>query len=338
MLKSIYVPLAVLYYDLDLMFTIKGLSEKSSKENNIHIHASIVGMPEHLNGFDESINEIHNAYPHVKITYQVHAPLIKNMGVGPGRSLAMLGYKDEDYMLQIDPHTFLDYNWDNIFISMLDESISLTKNNKTILTCYLDRYTYDENGLPNSNFNAHYCFFDVAPKEKQAKSNYYGEVIPIWQLCGAEDMRNISQKKYYPSIKFNANLSFGNKEFINHTGLFKEAIFYEEEILQTIDLFNNGFCLVYPSSKVPAAHLYQNESESPIPRRKSISDLINWDLCQEQTAHNFVNYLNSNKDSVERYQNYINFDFHKQTRIDLSGPHHIPSVPEYFLNEGQDAR
>ena len=327
---SIYVPLAVLYYDLDLIFTIKGLSEKSSKDNNIHIHVSIVGMPENLEIFKESLNLIKEIPSHVNITYDLHKPLVKNIGVGPGRNLAMLGYKQEDYMLQIDPHTLINYNWDNICLSMLEESIVLTKNNKTIVTCYLDNYIYNQDGSTCSDFNAKYCFFDIMPNDKQAKSNYYGELIPAWQLADPDNISHASGQKYYPSIKFNANFAFGNKEFALHTGLFKEALFFEEEILQTIDLFDNGFSLVYPAQKMPAAHLYHRDSLKP--RRKAMGDLINWDIYQEQTAYNFINYLNNHKESVDIYQNYINFNFYKNSRINIDGPDHTPIVPEYFLN------
>jgi hypothetical protein len=327
---SIYVPLTVLYYDKDLLFTIKGLASKSSGTHKINIHISVVGLPEHAEGFDEMCKDIENIYPHVSVSYRLHKPIIKNIGVGPGRTLSMLGYKDEDYMLQIDPHTFFDDGWDIKFISFLDESIALTKNNKTIITCYLDRYFYDENGLPISNFEAAYCFFDIVPERRQAFSKFYGEIIPTWQLADKNKIRNGSDQKYFPSIKFNANCAFGNKEFARYTGLFEGSMFFEEEIIQTINLFENGFCLVYPATRVPASHLYHYDGTRD--RRKSLGELINWDVYQEQTAENFISFLNNNRSAVEKYEKYINFDFYKSSRVDKSGEDHVPVVPEYFLN------
>jgi hypothetical protein len=53
-------------------------------------------------------------------------------------------YNNEDYFLQIDPHSRFNKNWDITLIDTFNQAVETVNNKKTVLTGYLGKYLYNK--------------------------------------------------------------------------------------------------------------------------------------------------------------------------------------------------
>jgi len=174
----------------------------------------------------------------------VTQPFTKNnIGVGRARSVVDSMYKNEDYVLQIDSHSWFPHNWDNTLTSLI-----MYRDPKTIFTGYGSPYTY-ENGKR---------------EPKDIGKLLYPELINDKLFCEwlPQNWRPIypdTTDMFIPS-KFCANFSFGTSKWGEYSGVFEKAIFYSEEPVQTQKLKAKGFKLLYPNLDEPMiCHLYYND-------------------------------------------------------------------------------
>jgi len=243
-----------------------------------------------------------------------------NKGVGRGRKNAFSSYTDQDYILQIDSHTLLKNGWDTWMINLHKEAVEETKTNKTILTSYLPGYTNDGVSRYLDHDNLSYPAF-------------YNEKLPQYNFPGwfETQIRHFPKdkqraEKFLPSVKFNAHFAFGNKEFSLYNGL-EDFLFYEEEIIQSINLIDKGFALVFPNVKAMLGHMYV-DSQTTVTKRRSMieyskekpEDYIN------QTGENYFNFINDplNKEKCDKYQKYANMNLR-------SGPRKLYYIPEKYF-------
>jgi len=310
--QSIYIPLTVLKWDKLLTRTVEDLFLKSSGEYNINIHVSVVGNDKDYNKIVNDLSGLN-----VKITY---TPLtIFTIGVGKNRKYAMSQYQNEDYVLQMDPHSIMDYNWDKYFVNTLSNAILLTNNNKTIITSYASRLEFLNGilGEPKTEFNPLYATFKF-------DKNLFGNNpdAPTWDnyTLNQEQMKKFGND-FAPSPKFNANCSFGNKEFAKNTGLYEDSIFWEEEITQSINLFDAGFCLVFPLNYLPINHYYDGEGS-----RAGISEILYEGMSSDSSKYSWNKYINDplNYNKINKYFNYL--------KINLTNKIIENSMPTTYLN------
>jgi len=152
-------------------------------------------------------------------------------------------------MLQVDSHTYFDKNWDSYLIKSFKEFKSETGIEKFVLTSYIPYYSYAPHRVRHSGdlYLPRYPHLLV--------DQFFLGYLPKWDDTTIPKEKNLP--KFLPCVKFNGAFAFGDKNFINNTGVFKDAIFYDEELIQSINLVGNGFALVFLNvTDFPIAHLY----------------------------------------------------------------------------------
>ena len=210
--------------------------------------------------------------------------------------------------------------WDNTLISLLNDAKREIQSDKVILTAYAGKYYLDNNGERTLRG------FDSIPGESKQHSFMYPMfikdevkygIIPLWSMTNSEIARS-SERKFLPSIKFNANFAFGDMGFAKNTCISEDIVFFEEEIIQTIELMKRGYSLVYPNvESATIRHFYADfasvENMKKKYKRKDLSLLFNKISVEDQVANAKATYLsyikNSlNKDALQSYKRYANVD------------------------------
>ncbi len=178
-----------------------------------------------------------------------------HLGVGRARYKANSMYDDEDYVLQIDSHSWFCQDWDELLINLLKE-----QTNKTILTGYAPAYI-SRNGIREPNGKG--FLLPIYNNKKE----------PVDWLLNWHAISPPSSLKFI-NTKFCANFAFGTKEW-GGKGVNKESIFWSEEPLQTIELEKKGFQFRLPNVDYPLiCHLYEKDIEGEGGKRSDIGALL----------------------------------------------------------------
>ena len=119
------------------------------------------------------------------------------------------------------------------------------------------------------------------------------------------------EELYVPCVKFNAQFAFSTKVFYEYSGLPKSTVFWEEELLQTMNLLGEGFSLVFPNQVMPLAHLFHSEVNNDV---RSYSFRVSGANPKGLTADEYHNEIRDsyfafvndpeNKSKVERFFKY----------------------------------
>jgi Glycosyltransferase (GlcNAc) len=250
-MKTIYVAIPSMY-DTELIATVLDCFNSADNPERVVVGVSLMDDNDtlckvflrELAQYSEQIRFQFN-----RVTYRNALSLIS---VGKGRKFAHSMYRGEDYLLQCDAHTFFSSGWDSKLIALHEEASTVT-DKKVVLTGYAGRYRYIDGIrqlIPNED-TLRYPFY--------VKNNKLGTLIPAWEDQPLREYApELADKKFLPCVKFNANFAFGDKEFANNSGLYENAVFFEEEPFQSVNLLANGFALVFPNLDEPATigHLY----------------------------------------------------------------------------------
>jgi hypothetical protein len=290
---SIYVAIPTLE-DPEIENTLLEAVSKADSPEELHIGVAFITSQEYFIKVTSKFKE------YTCFSFKL-CDATKDVGVGIGRSQSYSMYAGEDYFLQIDSHTKFENGWDTHLVDLHKKAVKETGNTKTILTGYLEKYASDKNKirtLVNGHTVPRYPFF--------VPGLLHNTIIPSWADKGKEERNNalFFEKDFLPCTKFNANFSFGNKEFALSTGLDKTVLFFEEELIQTVNLLNDGFSLVYPNQEVLLTHLYYSDSYFP---RQSLDDLYGDSInVIEKMNMNYAAFMNepSNKDKLSKFQRY----------------------------------
>jgi hypothetical protein len=331
LLSTVYVSIPSLY-DTELIPTVLNIFEEASDPKNIFVGVSLLDLNDEL--LKKFKKETAKHSENIRLEFlEMNDDNYKEMfGVGFGRKRALSFYNNEDYFLQIDPHSMFSKNWDTTLISKFHEAQKHVKNKKVVLTSYAGAYTFDsfgnrtfiERNLESAVYYSRlqYPFFSNAGR-------YYG-VIPRWDILPEKNLNSLPGK-FLPAVKFNANFSFGDKNFAKNTGLYEDACFFEEEILQTLALIKLGYTLVYPVFDEPVVcHMYTDLWVGKHGYRISMSDL--WPEYQlelaSRTTNQYTSYIKSpdNLSAVKEYSKYARMHPFKGSMYNR------PYIPEYFLN------
>ncbi len=265
-------------------------------------------------------------YPNISAEFiKLRKRRVSDYGTGDGRYRSHRLYSGQDYMLQIDSHTLFDKGWDSYLIKLFKECKEKTGLEKIVLTSYIPYYSYKperkkhegESSYPRYPYYLHDQFF----------LNY----IPKWTDEILVDRHN--KDKFIPCVKFNGAFAFGDKKFIENTGVFKDAIFYDEELIQSINLIGNDFALVFSNIEdIPISHLYYDDINEFGGKRTYFSDLVNDKKKAQISTRAITNYLNfindpKNKKAVDKYQEYAKIDLNR-------GAIRKNYIPKSFIVEG----
>ena len=186
-----------------------------------------------------------------RVTMQTYHPDL--LGVAKGRYITESMYEDEDYVLQIDAHTWFCDFWDVLLIRMLKKH-----DDKTIISGLLP--PYEPNGRYPKGKGVYLAEF--------VEERTYCEWMPNW------NPKEVKTDDEFFDNKFSAHFAFGTKEFGKYSGLNYSSFFWSEEPIQDFNLRSKGFKIVSPNIPYPLlCHLYTDHIHcllytSPSPRDK----------------------------------------------------------------------
>lgn len=320
-MKKIYVSIPCLH-DSEIFETISDIYNNSDFPERINVSVAFF-----FKSLDkEYLNEIKKQLPkNLMYDFYLHDDF---MGVGHGRLLSYKNYSGEDYFLQIDSHTMLNKSWDSRLISYIEDAQKIY-GDRAVLTGYLPGYKYHENKKVYISRNAPMYPFFISDWSQLQSGVFSNE----WKLNHKNMAHSITmenyflgtQKRYELCNKFNANFIFSKKNFANDYEKFFpfEFLFFEEELIMSIEMFDCGYVPVYPNFDIGLAHLYLQNSDIGTTRNAlapSKEDI-------EKSEKNIAEYLDNNKDKVVSFYRYANID--EETNLCIKSE----SIPTKLRNQ-----
>ena len=311
--NSIYVAIPCIGIDNELESTVLSCFLQSDNPDKITIGISFIGNYEFYKTFDDKFKNLDN----IKTSfYEIEG----NLGVGKARIFAASKYNNEDYFLQTDSHMVFARSWDTKLIKKITEAKEKFNNNRVILTAYAGTYRYEHIG--NNNYSTIILQDRFGYNEWQQQEFMLDEVIPSWTYTMEDCLED-----FMLMPKVSAHMIFTNGEFAKNLHISEDIIFWEEEIIQSIELINDGYLLVYPGLECYIYHLNMDQIWNHKGYRKGNIELheefgLTWEDSCIKIENNFLNYLKYNPDKVDKYEKYIGF-----TLID--GYIDTPQIPSY---------
>jgi len=297
MMETIYVSTATID-DTETERSILGLFERAKHPERIFV--GMACSTESKSFYKKLVKSFKGK--NVKMNYIKLKPKnLEDYGTGQARARAFEMYGGQDYVLQCDSHTNFEQDWDEILINTFKEAKQELNHDKIVLTAYLGMYRFTSTGVEIVNSSARYPFYDVG---------FFNNDYVKWMDVPLSEYNEKYTKKFYPCVKFNGNFAFGDKEFINNSGVYKDSIFYDEEMIQSINLIGNDFAMVFPNVKeFPLTHLYSDEINEFGGKRMYFNDYLSKKQENEVTQKcikNYVDFINNVENSVKvkKYEKY----------------------------------
>lgn len=308
---SIYISIATLE-DPDITSTVLTAINGAANKDDIRIGIAAAVSNEFYIDYLLPIQDL----PQIDIR---RYPRFEMRGIGKGRSLARLAYNNEDFILQIDSHTLFTDRWDEILIDLYCEAQERTGNEKTILTCYLGRHHVVNGEYEIIDKNSRYCVFSPTQFNPAVRVQQWEDrsfrTFPR-EYPAPNDL-------FLPANKVGAHFMFGKRDFAMRSGLPRSAVFFEEEIIQTINLLERGYALVFPNTPLPLTHRYIYESDNV---RESGRNL--YGTTEDPTllmTRSMYDFVVQNREACQRYADYACYDI----ITGMVRPFHIPETFEY---------
>jgi hypothetical protein len=332
-LKTIYVAIPSLY-DEELERTIDDAIAKAEFPERVFLGVAIQDNGSKLfNKINKKFGKLRNV--RLSFTKFKRSEYLDDLGVGLGRAKSHELYKGEDYVLQIDSHTMFEEKWDSTLIGLHEEALSSTQNKKTVITAYAGHYFLDASGKRTSEFPAN------LPENKGFYYSLYSQfqrkygVIPAASMVASSTITDIDVK-FFPASKFSANFAFGDREFAKNLGLETKSIFFEEEVIQSVNLLSSGFSLAFPNVDTAVIrHLYSIQG-SKVGSRKASSDYISRQIEKElnlKQQNVYLDFLSNpeNKDARESYERYANIslEFGRQSASTMHPSGWVLDIVDY---------
>lgn len=227
------------------------------------------------------------------------------LGIGKGRLRAANLYKNENYMIQVDCHTFFDKDWDSKLISLFKEAKKYSKKEKIVLTAIPPAYRYccSEHKDPiKTDPNNRYAYYET--------QSFFVNVIPKWKETDISKKTNV---KFIPCAKANPAFIMGKQDFAKNPGIHEKATFYDEDLTQSINLFGKGFAFVFPNVEdLPIRHLDSNGIIEGHTRFFLLNYLNaeNQDLLHENMQKEYIAFAKDPKNAkiINEYKKYSKVD------------------------------
>lgn len=290
-MKTIYVSLATMD-DEETKITIENIFNAAIYPERIFIGLSC--STNNKKFYKEMLKVAKNK--NVKVLYtKLDRNSFEHYGTGQARAKAHSMYDDQDYFLQCDSHTNFEAGWDETLISLYEEARLSLNYDKIVLTAYLGLYEWTHEGKVIIDSKSRYPFYSAG---------LFNDEYARWKDLPLNEVG--LHDKFYPCVKFNGNFSFGGKEFAKNPGIYKEAHFYDEEIVQGINLKNNDFYMVFPNVNLPLTHLYSNHINKFGGKRMHFSEYMskeNMDYLSNVSRKRYHSLIND-KEYVKKYEEY----------------------------------
>lgn len=311
---SIYVAIACLGIDEELPKTINSCISQAENPNEVIVGVSMIGEIEFYNNTrNQFINN-----KNIKIIFNEYKD---NIGVGIGRRLALSQYNNEDYVMQIDAHSRMSKGWDKYLINKFNTAKQNFNNKKIILTGTPARYYYDKN--EDGTFTEKFFEQYLAVNLWREKEHYrHGGIIPTWGhtngLFSNPVLSDIIKTTgFAPAAKICAAFIFSDKNFTINTFLSDDMLFWEEEIVQSIEFLNDGYTLVFPGADPVISHLYTGDiTYPPLGERYDLHSVcrmlsIDVNIIDKKITDNYLNYMSNpiNRKKIKFFERYNKFSF-----------------------------
>lgn len=320
---SIYVSISCLYKDKELLNTIRTAKDNAFDGEDVHMGILFIGDLEYKNKIDEEINSLQ--YKNIKTKFVEFEDAV---GIYAGRKMASEMYDGQDYFLQVDAHTFFLQNWDVDLIRRYNKALKKTKNKKTVLTGVPGAYGFSD-CMPTpvaNNTTTHlikrmkdlwywqetgYSYFLKdewwISEEKCIPRFFDAQVMNI----DKKTFKRIKRRGFAPAVKICAAFIFGDKHFAENTRIDPITFFWEEEILQSVNLIGDGFSLVHVGFLGPVLHHYSEASTTKTERLSLITHIFTEETAEIIMKKNYLEYYNNpeNKKKIRAYEEYAGIDF-----------------------------
>lgn len=315
-METIYVSVATMD-DTETERSILSLFEKAKHSERIYVGLSC--STDSKSFYKKLAKSFKNK--NVKILYTKLTPnSFDCYGTGQARYKAFSMYSGQDYVLQCDSHTNFEQDWDEILINTFKEAKAELKYDKIVLTAYLGMYQHNSTGVEIIDSRSRYPYY---------VSGFFNNYFVRWIDKALFGERGYP-KRFYPCVKFNGNFAFGDKEFAKNPGTYKDAFFYDEEIIQAVNLINNEFYMVYPNMDLPLTHLYSDHKNEFGGERKYFIEYLSEKSSDiiHNLAHQRYNSLINDKEYVKKYEEYAKINL----RLGLyKDTYYIPE--KYFVGD-----
>lgn len=286
--------------DEELFYTIDYIYENAAHPQNIYVGVSLLYKKKK---FLRQLQKIQKKYPQVSyVANRQGNNDLSSLGVGKGRHKAAKLYDDQDYFIQIDSHSHFDKDWDNILLSLFSEAVEEVGDDRLVLTCIPPIYGYKNKEV--------FKPYEETRCPKYLMNSFFVHSVPQWVDFNSAQHIN---KRMFPSVKANSAFIMGTREFGKDTGVDENAIFYDEEFIYSVNIFGNGFAMVFPNLvDFPVQHLDGNMITKGHGRDFFLDYLDDYhhDLIHLNLVNNYNNFISnpSNKEKLDRYCSYAKID------------------------------
>jgi hypothetical protein len=290
---SIYVAIPTLE-DPEIVNTISSAFANARLPQQVFIGVAFMTSSEFFEEYSEETDRVHPNVSSAWFNPRMHK------GVGIGRRNAKFAYNGQDYFLQVDSHTNFEQDWDAFLLAVHNNAIFESGRNKVILTAYLGKYSMQGGVRRVIDRTTRYPFFTE-------NDDFYSRAgFTLWQSFPLAEKLHI-HNPFVPANKFNANFAFGDERFAKSNALPDSASFYDEEIIQTINLRDEGFSLVFPNVDMPLTHLYAYY-QSKWSKRQHIEDID--PQAFEKMRDSYADFVNDpeNMSKCVDYMDYAQYD------------------------------
>jgi hypothetical protein len=296
---SIFISIACLD-DREIEYTVNSIFNNAKNPQKVFVGIGLAAnKKESLN----LVKKITKKYLNVKYSYvKQKRNGVETLGVGKGRMRAQMLYDNQDYFMQVDAHSHFEKNWDEKVLNLFKLAVNEVGDDRVILTCIPPRFYYNKQNEPIRS--------EPETRYPRFVSGFFVGVVPMWQSVNSLDL---SKKEIIPSPKANSAFMFGNSKFAKNTGIVPSSIFYDEEILYSINLIDMGFALAFPNvSDFPIMHL-DGDQITPGHERTFFSDYLDQkhsDLIHEKFKNNYLSFVNDQKNlkKLQKYKDYAKID------------------------------
>lgn len=251
--------------------------------------------------------------PNLKVKYQKFNKEL--LGVGKGRVRAQSLFDNQDYFLQLDAHSHFNQGWDDEMITLYKEAKEYAKSDKIIITCIPATYKYFPERIQDKEKS-----YAVYPSFR--KLSLWPGGVPHWASLNLKEWGEYPNK-FYPALKASSALMFGDTEFGNNTGVEENSVFYDEEMIYSINLFGDGYSFVFPNTDpFPISHLFFGDLNEHGGHRDFWTDGLSEEekkdvvLKMEANYENFLNNKN-NREKIRKYEKYAKISAKHGSPIDV---------------------
>ncbi len=295
MLPTIFVAIAAMD-DTEIIPTVLNALNAAKYPERIRVGVGIAALKDTDYKKLKKMND-----PRIRCSFtKIKKNSFNELGVGKGRIRAERLYENEDYFFQVDCHTRFAQDWDEFMIDLYAEAKAEAKSDRVVMTNYIGLYKYCPERKPVENMErTAYPFY--------IPGQLWIDAVPKW---GDFPLGETHPNKFYPAVKFNAACAFGDKHFAKNTGSTPDVLFYDEEVVYSVELYNNGFSLVFPNLKwFPITHLNGSDRNSFGGSRLFVTDYLKPSLKKEFDAKLISGYRKyvsdpNNRIKIRNYENY----------------------------------